>query len=73
MNEFLLDIRFYHPSPVSSLKLPLLSYSLSLFPSLSMRIPLYLSEQGESHCCRAEERKKEDKENRKESESKGGK
>lgn len=35
MNEFLLDFRLFHPSLVSSLKLPPLSYSLSPFASLS--------------------------------------
>lgn len=58
MNEFLLDARFFHPSLVSSLKLPPLSYSLSPSPSLSVRIPPYLSEQGEPDRCRAELRKK---------------
>lgn len=65
MNEFLLDLRSFHPSLVSSLKLPPFSYSLSQFPSLSVRIPPYLSEQGESDCFRAEERKKERKEEKK--------
>ncbi len=64
MNEFLLDLCCFHPSLVSSLKLPHL-FSLSEFPSLSVRIPAYLSEQGKSDCCRAEDRKKERKKERK--------
>lgn len=65
MNEFLLDLRFFHPSLVSSLKLPPLSRSLAVFPSLSVRIPLYLSEQGKSERCGAEEIQKRREEERK--------
>lgn len=61
MNEFLLDLRVFHPSLVSSLKLPPLSCCLSPFPSLSVRIPPYLPEQGESDRCRAEERERKEK------------
>lgn len=46
MNDFLIDIHFCHPLLVSSLKLLPLFHSLSRFPSLSVRIPSYLSEQG---------------------------
>lgn len=46
MNDFLIDIHFCHPSLASSLKLLPLFHSLSSFPSLSVRIPSYLSEQG---------------------------
>ena len=67
MNEFLLAVRFFHPSLVSSLKLPLLSYSRSPSPSLSERIPLYLSEQGESERCRGKKEKEKKRNQEKES------
>lgn len=69
MNEFLLDLRVFHPSLVSSLKLPLLSCCLSPFPSLSVRIPPYLPEQGKSDRCRAEERERKEKKGNQERES----
>lgn len=56
MNECLLDLRFFYPSHVSSLKLPPLSCSLSC--SLSARISPYLSEQGMWDRWRAEKSKK---------------
>lgn len=62
MNEFLIDLHCCHPSLVSSLKLPPLSCSISPFPSLSLRIPPYLSEQGESDCCEPQKDRKESKE-----------
>lgn len=70
MNEFLIDLHFCHPSLVSSLKLPPLSCSISPFPSLSLRIPPYLSEQGESDCCEPQKDRKEGKEKRKEANQK---
>lgn len=59
MNEFLLWVGVSHPSLVSSHKLPPLSDSLSQSPSLSVRIPPYLSEQGGLDSCEGEERSEE--------------
>lgn len=59
MNEFLLGVGVSHPSLVSSHKLPPLSNSLSQSPSLSVRIPPYLSEQGGLDSCEGEERREE--------------
>lgn len=73
MNEFLLGVGVSHPSLVSSHKLPPLSDSLSQSPSLSVRIPPYLSEQGGLDSCEGEERREESygaRKKREESESK---
>lgn len=74
MNESLLDLSpFSAPSiprlfPPSNCHLSLAPF-LSPSPSLSVRIPLYLSEQGEPDRCRAEGRqagrKKQGRENKK--------